>query len=108
VSRGWDEGVAELAKTRHDEDLRLARAAGLHFRSVASQARFVIARNANDRAAMARIAGDELQAARDLFPLARADSRIGFEPSNHYYYVPQDLVEKAINCEHLLRHLGRD
>ena len=107
VSTGWDQGIAELAKTGHDEDLRLARAAGLHFRSVAAQARFVLARTANDRPAMSRIARDELNTARDLFPLTRADSRIGFEPSNHYYYLPQDLVEKVINCDHLLRQLNR-
>ena len=41
--------------------------------------------------------------AKALFRLTSQDSRIGFEASNHYYYVPQDLVEKVINCEHLLR-----
>ena len=68
----------------------------------------MIARNANDRAAMERIARDEVQSARELFALARADSRIGFEPSNHYYYVPQDMVEKVINCDHILRQLDRN
>ena len=32
------------------------------------------------------------------------DSRIGFEASNQYYYVPLDLVEKVINCHDLLGH----
>jgi hypothetical protein len=40
--------------------------------------------------------------ARELFTLASQDSRIGFEASNHYYYVPLDLVEKVINCRALL------
>ena len=40
--------------------------------------------------------------AKELFTLARHDSRIGFEASNHYYYVPQDLIEKAINCQDVL------
>ncbi|HSW00925.1 MAG TPA: hypothetical protein VLI39_12180 [Sedimentisphaerales bacterium] len=26
----------------------------------------------------------------------------GYEASNHYYYLPLDLVEKAINCRHIL------
>ncbi len=46
-----------------------------------------------------------IAAARELFALARADSRIGFESSNHYYYVPQDLIEKAINCDYVLQRV---
>lgn len=30
------------------------------------------------------------------------DSRIGFEATNQYYYLPQDLVEKVVNCEVIL------
>jgi len=32
----------------------------------------------------------------------REDSRIGFEASNQYYYVPVDLMEKVLNCRDLL------
>jgi hypothetical protein len=28
--------------------------------------------------------------------------RIGFEAANHYFFVPLDLVEKALNCRDLL------
>jgi len=31
-----------------------------------------------------------------------ADSRIGFEASNQYYYIPLDLAEKIVNCDQLL------
>ena len=44
----------------------------------------------------------ELALARRLYALQREDSRIGFEASNHYYYVPTDLVEKVLNCRDLL------
>ena len=44
----------------------------------------------------------ELALARRLFTLAQEDSRIGFEASNQYYYLPVDLVEKVINCRWLL------
>ena len=27
--------------------------------------------------------------------------RVGYEAANHYFYVPLDLVEKVINCEHI-------
>ena len=36
--------------------------------------------------------------------LAKEDSRIGFEASNQYHYLPLDLVEKVVNCEYVLKH----
>jgi UDP-glucose 4-epimerase len=36
--------------------------------------------------------------------LQTRDSRLGFEASNHYYYVPIDLLEKVLNCQYLLEH----
>ena len=44
----------------------------------------------------------EIVLARQLFTLAREDSRIGFEPSCQYFYLPLDLVEKVVNCRWLL------
>ena len=44
----------------------------------------------------------EIDLARQLFTLTREDSRIGFEPSCQYFYLPLDLVEKVINCRWLL------
>jgi hypothetical protein len=42
--------------------------------------------------------------ARELFTLSRLDSRIGFEASNQYCYLPLDLVEKVVNCQWILHH----
>jgi len=113
VADGWKGGLAELEKAvaqtppgragEAQADLRFAKAAGLHFRSVANQARFVLARDARALGDVRRLAEAEGAIAKELFSLARDDSRIGFEASNHYYYVPQDLVEKAINCDYVLR-----
>lgn len=113
VAAGWDAGIRELTiavdgsggGAAAAEDLLLAKAAGLHFRSIANQARFVMARDAKQPAEMEKIARDEAAIARRMYTLARADSRIGFEASNHYYYLPQDLMEKVINCEHIARTL---
>ena len=44
----------------------------------------------------------EIALARQLFSLVREDSRIGFEPSCQYFYLPLDLVEKVVNCRWLL------
>jgi hypothetical protein len=125
VSDGWLEGLKHLQRAvdltpadlrpQAQLDLQVARAAQLNFASVANQVRFVLARDALLRegvdeprrarlaAEVQRLLQDEAQLARELFLLARDDSRIGFEASNHYFYVPLDLVEKLINCEYLKR-----
>ena len=99
-----------------EDDLRFARAAAIHFQSVANQARFVLARDTLDPSAptltpearrrwqveVRRCLESEIALARQLYSLTREDSRIGFEPSCHYFYLPLDLVEKVVNCRWLL------
>jgi hypothetical protein len=46
----------------------------------------------------------EIVLARQLLALVREDSRIGFEPSCQYFYLPLDLVEKVVNCRWLSGH----
>ncbi|HOJ70121.1 MAG TPA: hypothetical protein PLH06_15120, partial [Candidatus Hydrogenedentes bacterium] len=36
--------------------------------------------------------------ARELYAIQRQDSRIGYEATNHYFYVPADLAARAIHC----------
>lgn len=127
MADGWRVGIDELKiaadiapsdKQRAAQaDLRLARAAYIHFKSVANQARFVHARNQLGDPSLSpedktRLHGvqrscleSELSLAGELFTLSREDSRIGFEPSCQYFYLPLDLVEKVINCRWLLDHL---
>ena len=44
-----------------------------------------------------------MELARRLYAVQMRDSRIGFEASNQYYYVPIDLAEKVLNCHDLLK-----
>lgn len=37
-----------------------------------------------------------------LLPLVLQDPTIGYESSNQYFYIPQDLKEKYINLNHIL------
>lgn len=127
MAEAWQPGIQGLKTAverapaaRRQEvraDLLYARAAAIHFQSVANQARFIIARNALQtatsaederrlRAEIKRRLESEIALARELFDLVREDSRIGFEPSCHYFYLPLDLVEKVINCRWLLRHFA--
>jgi hypothetical protein len=96
-----------------DRELGIADACAIHFRSVENQARFVQARNAlaadiapeAARAALDtldRVLRSEIDLAKRLYAIQSRDSRIGYEASNHYFYVPIDLAAKVINCQDLL------
>jgi len=97
----FEAAVAAMSGERRafaERELAMFRAETLHFRSCVDQAKFVLARGRGDRAAMAELAARELAAAKELLALVRADSRFGYESSNHYFYVPQDLREKVLSC----------
>lgn len=126
VADGFDRALAELKasvagaesvtsaqRSALDDECRVAEAAAIHFRSSANQTKFVLARRALDaakdqaeaaalRARMERLLKDEIALARRLHEIQSRDSRIGFEASNQYYYVPMDLVEKVLNCRYLI------
>ena len=110
--RGCDlfaEVVANLPSEKRslaDRELSMFKAEMLHFRSSADQARFVMARNRADRAEMSRLTQRELETAKLLLPIVRSDSRIGYESSNHYFYVPQDVREKVLSCRAVLDDLA--
>jgi hypothetical protein len=46
-----------------------------------------------------------MELSRKQYFVARNESLIGYEASNHYYYTPLDLVEKMLNCDWLERGL---
>ena len=94
------------------QELNVAEAASIHFRSAANQARFILARRLLLAAKRADEAGpqittlemvlqDEIALACRLHAIQSRDSRIGFEASNQYYYVPLDLAEKVVSCRDL-------
>jgi hypothetical protein len=127
VSAGFEQAIAtlklalqanqeqlQIAERRAAaEELNVAEAAAVHFRSTANQARFVITRRALAQAKTAEAARplldklehvlrDEISLAGRLYAIQSRDSRIGFEASNQYYYVGVDLAEKVLNCQDLL------
>ncbi len=131
MGRAFEDAATQLraayeAHTDDDTDsealareLDVMQATALHFKSVALQGLFVQTR---DRMIAAREAGEEgtvsamrvalrdllrreVTLAAELYAIQRRDSRIGFESSNHYFYVPLDLIEKIINCEWLIENI---
>ncbi|MCF6284105.1 MAG: hypothetical protein L3K26_02810, partial [Candidatus Hydrogenedentes bacterium] len=129
VAQGWKPGIEALQqavkfapvamRTEAATDLRYAKAAANHFQAVANQSRFVAARNALDdegatftdeqraalKAQMKTAVESELVLAKELYTLVKEDSRIGFDPSCQYFYLPLDLVEKVVNCRWILANL---
>ena len=55
---------------------------------------------------MKEILNRESTLAERLFELSSADSRLGYEASNHYFYVPLDLAETVVNCAYLESQLA--
>ena len=121
MADGFEQGIAACRAEVPDaamtpalrEELNVAEAAAIHFRSVANQARFVIARDALAAAKtdgdatpliaeLERVLQDEISLSRRLYAIQALDSRIGFEAANQYFYVPLDLAEKVLNCRDLL------
>lgn len=85
-----------------ERELRLFTAEKLHFRSCVDQVGFYLARGKGDVAAMRVCAARELKTAKEILPLVRRDSSFGYESSNQYFYIPQDIREKILSCRQVL------
>lgn len=114
LARRWADGVAILEKIVDQErsesklELAIARTCLAHFESVANQLEFYLLRDATgprDAGRMISLAMREKEIALGQFEVAREESRIGYEASNHYYYTPIDLLEKVLNCEQVIGEL---
>lgn len=118
MADGFDAGVGILREAlgtsgeKRDalqQELNVAETVAIHFRSAANQARFTDARKyltSDASPALLQVIeetlADELRLAVRLHGIQSRDSRIGFEATNHYFYVPLDLAEKVVNCRYLL------
>jgi hypothetical protein len=85
VFRNWDQArfVLERRKYRAATEQKDPQAALLHLAELEKTAR------------------EEESSARRLLRIVSEDSRLGFEASNQYYYLPVDLLEKILSCRWL-------
>jgi hypothetical protein len=130
VAEGFEEATCKLRESARplslkpaeretlNAELNVAEAVAIHYSSVANQARQVLTRTPPAQgqtnevrkvplADLKAVLRSELELARRLHAIQSRDSRIGFEASNHYFYVPIDLAEKVLNCQYLLERLSR-
>ena len=98
VADGFAEGCRLMECVADGKELAMFRAQQMHFAESADLARFVTARDAGDFAEMKRIARRQLARAKAYWPIVRSDSRIGYESSNHYFFTPNDVLEKVWCC----------
>lgn len=106
-----DEAVGVLEEKERQafiEFKNVAEAVYCHFRSTYLQIAFVrlrklILNNPEEKEKIIKVIKEEISLAKSLCKIVTRDSRIGYEASNHYYYTLQDLVEKVICCEYLIK-----
>jgi hypothetical protein len=126
VAALWESGLEEFHRALRRvpaskqpsarKDLGIAETCYLHFKSVANQILFCRLRAAYQEAPpharpaladhMVKVAREEIEFAKRQYAIAREDSTIAFEASNHYYYRPLDLVEKVLNCHYIISALN--
>lgn len=126
MAEKWEEGL-EIFRSALDKvppvripearkDFGVARALFLHYKSVANQIRFLQKRDRLESSSdsswteaeietLKKIVAEEQELAVELFPICKADSTIGFEAFFQYIYRPHDLLEKIVNCQHILDNL---
>ena len=56
-----------------------------------------------DPAEMTGLIESEIELAKIMLKCQQRDSRIGFEASNHYMFGENNLLEKIINCQHIIK-----
>jgi hypothetical protein len=122
VESGWQDGLEMLNNLENPNNAtrdlrRVAHAAWIHFRTTANQVSFIRCRDAfhqasgtekeNLRRELLDLLDDEISLAQQMAHLQSEDSRLGYEASNHYYYMANELGEKVLNCEGLKSTFAR-
>lgn len=98
----WLSSPESRANARFDLDVALT--CYHHFQSVAHQFEFYRLRESKEKnaARMRQLAEAEIDLAVKQYHVARRNSVIGYEATNHYYYTPLDMVEKVVNCRWMI------
>ena len=118
VADGFERGAVLLEQAIADEtdpvikeimmiDLRRAQGFKCTFRSIENQASFVSCRDEGDSEGMRKAMERETTNVQEFIPLCDEDPTFGYESSNHYFFVRQDLLEKLINLDFLGKNINK-
>lgn len=115
VSSSWGSALEKLRKigetlpAEYQANFRdlWARAQGTYccLRSTYCQIAFIRLRDAGKLFQTRALVAEEKVLAQTLLNTMTADSRIGFEAANHYFYGANELKEKIVQCDYLERTL---
>ena len=101
----WEQGLALLQNEPDCETVRMAQGAYYLFCASRDQVSFYRARSRKDYAQMLACASREEKTARAMLELMQREPAIGFEATNHYYFSQGQLMEKVLNCQHIINKL---
>lgn len=108
----------ENAREKLEDSARFAKVAAIQFKSSQNQTEFYRLRDESTKTAkskrsekiehMSKILREELALCEPLLKDMRKDSRIGFESSCNYFFLPADLYEKQANLIWALKELEKE
>ena len=105
----WKTGLDKLSALGDTEDLKeqkiLAETVWCNLQSTYLQTRFVRLRDAGKIRETIPLIWEDLLLAKLLIKNYLSDSRIGYEATNHYFYSINELMEKIIASNYLLKEL---
>jgi len=94
------------------EECQIAETVAVHYSSIVNQIEFITIRDGvsqlkySERKAsvelLKKILEKEIALAKRMNALQNRNSKLGFEATNHYFYIPSDLIEKVVNCRDLI------
>ena len=107
----WKSGLDLLLKLDDTPELKeqkiLAETAWCCLQSTYLQTRFVRLRDAGKLAETLPLVKEDLELVRLLIKNYLSDSRIGYEATNHYFYSINELMEKVLASNWLIRQIGK-
>lgn len=99
---GWKKGLDMLPSDCDTETAVMAEAAYCLFKSSLNQIKFIKARNECRYEDALSAATEELKTAEKMLALMNKNAAIGYEAANHYYFSKGQIVEKIVNCHHVI------
>ena len=98
----WQKGLDMLPDDDDGEIAVMARATYCLFRSSLDQIKFIRARDDGRYEDAVVAANNEIATARMMLDAMNKNAAIGYEAANHYYFSKGQLVEKIVNCYHVI------